>query len=113
MLALESNADWYTHKATIIQGALVIIACTLLFLGSTCEPVLKGLGFIDVEAGDGTALHATRASTRVLVDDCEEQDVQQLKRKMMTGWNDVFSHVSAGQLCTMCSSADAQQRSWA
>lgn len=103
VLALEIDADWCTHKATIINATFVIIACTLLFLGSTCEPVLKGLGFIDGEgeeagtASHGTGSHATRSSTRALVEDCEERGVQQIKRAMMDKWDAVFSAILVGE----------------
>jgi len=99
VLALEIDADWCSHKATIINGTFVIIACTLLFLGSTCEPVLKGLGFIDAEAADGSPSSVTshsRSSTK-LVEDIEEHNVQKIKRGLMQKWDACFSTVLVGE----------------
>jgi len=99
VLALEIDADWCTHKATIINATFVIIACTLLFLGSTCEPVLKALGFIgnENEESSPTSSHATRASSKALVEDCEEHNVQKIKRDIMQKWDTCFSAVLVGE----------------
>mmetsp|Transcript_69172 Transcript_69172/g.165864 ORF Transcript_69172/g.165864 Transcript_69172/m.165864 type:complete len:590 (-) Transcript_69172:49-1818(-) len=45
VLALEIDADWCTHKATIINATFSVICFTLLVFGSTTKIMLDMLGF--------------------------------------------------------------------
>lgn len=53
VLALEIDASWCHHKATIINGTFIIICGTLLLLGSTTEPMLRAWGFQEPEENAG------------------------------------------------------------
>lgn len=103
LLALELDASWCEHKATLINATFIIICATLVLLGSTTEPVLRVLGFGQQEEPEGSEV-ATEGGERgprkqpSLMDEVYDGGGQKIKRAVITGVHDAFNLALVGDL---------------
>lgn len=99
LLALELDASWCYHKATLINATFLVICATLVLLGSTTEPVLRGLGFIKKES---TETHNHVAYEHEFTTErrdsglMEQSEVRKMKRAMVMAIHVTFKYMLVG-----------------
>jgi len=104
LLALELDASWCTHKATLINATFIIICATLVLLGSTTEPVLRVLGFgqdrqepgVEEAAREGAAPMPQHQTS--LMDEVSGGGGQRRKLALIAGIHHAFTYALVGDI---------------
>mmetsp|Transcript_73589 Transcript_73589/g.215898 ORF Transcript_73589/g.215898 Transcript_73589/m.215898 type:complete len:627 (+) Transcript_73589:18-1898(+) len=105
LLALELDASWCHHKATLINATFIIICATLVLLGSTTEPLLRVLGLggaraestesrSEDEGKDGVLSHKMAS----LMDEVHDDGAGGRKRRAMTAIHNSFKFALVGDV---------------
>mmetsp|Transcript_74821 Transcript_74821/g.231269 ORF Transcript_74821/g.231269 Transcript_74821/m.231269 type:complete len:597 (+) Transcript_74821:21-1811(+) len=96
LLAMELDASWCRHKATLINATFIIICATLVLLGSTTEPVLRVLGFGGGRRADAGHASVCQRNDSILMQEMTSEGGHQVKRAALDNIHWAFTRLLVG-----------------